>query len=131
MKISSYSDKSESHHFFLISIYVPIYIYIYGPILVTVLDCVLSSVTITCIFSKLVYQLPLCSCCIWKIHVWGMTQSIQNFWQMVLFIGTNFQAVANSKKRKSLCQQLKTIYWNTMVYQWFIYIWILCCFLLY
>ena len=42
-------------------------------LLVTVLDCILSSVTTICVSGLLVYQLPLWPSCVWKIHRWGMT----------------------------------------------------------
>ena len=71
-----------------LSIYEYIYVYIHnlvlsllwqivvwrvcGPLLITVLDCGLSSVTIACVSGKLVYQLSpslsLCPRCVWKTH---------------------------------------------------------------
>ena len=72
-----------------------------GPMLVTVFDCSHSSVTSICVSGLLVDQLPLCQRFIWKIHRWGMTQSIQNFfWFLGWFVGTSCRGVSNSKTSK-------------------------------
>ena len=71
------------------------------PMLVMLLDGCRSSVTTKCVSVLLVYQPSQCPCCVWKIHGWGTTQSIQNFFgRWGWFSGTNCLGVGKLKKKK-------------------------------